>query len=77
MFDSFRKTPLGHAIEHAITAAIASGIGLLAVTYHSTGTVTLDDAKGIMVITISGLLFGVRTALNNRLKPTDDPTKLG
>ena len=73
---AFLKTPLGHALEHAVTAAVATAVGLLITRWWTAHTLTMDDFRAAWVCFLSGAAFGIRTALRNYFKPPEDPTKL-
>jgi len=73
---AFLSTPLGHALEHAVTAAITTAVGLLVTKWWTTHALGLDDFRAAWVCFLSGVLFGIRTALRNYFKAADDPTKV-
>jgi uncharacterized membrane protein YfbV (UPF0208 family) len=65
-YQAFLATPLGHALEHAVTAAAVTAIGI-----YFTG----HDAHAAAAAFVAGVVFGVRTALREYFKSPSDPTK--
>lgn len=63
---AFLATPLGHALEHAVTAAAVTAVGI-----YLTG----HDAHAAAAAFVSGAAFGIRTAIREYFKADDDPTK--
>lgn len=63
---AFLATPLGHSLEHAVTAAAATAVGI-----YLTG----HDAHAAAAAFVAGAGFGIRTALREYFKAGDDPTK--
>lgn len=64
---AFLATPLGHSLEHAVTASATTAASLYLFGHA--------DVRTALVSFASGAVFGIRTAVREYLKPADDPTK--
>lgn len=71
----FLATPLGHAVEHAVTAALVTALGLLASKYFAGKPLTLADVRDATTLFVSTAAFGIRTAVREALKAPTNPTK--